>query len=58
MKKMLLLGSLVDKQTAWYIAHSFKELDFRVDMVDVRQIIGELGIPEGQPQILNELAGF
>jgi len=58
MKNVLLLGSMKDKQTGWYVAYSFKELGYRIDAVDVREILFREGGTLAQKRILAEIDKF
>jgi len=52
MARFLLLGNFTDLQTGIYIHESIKELGHTVDYIDIRRLITEKGLDDGQAQIL------
>src|SRR3990167_3243631 len=53
--KALLMGSLVDEQTAVYILNSFRDFTEDAAAIDIRRIISDFGFEKGQDRIIQEV---
>jgi len=53
--KILILGQMKDLQTGVYIVQSVEELGYEAGFVDIRTIVEDFGVVEGQKKILKEL---
>ena len=58
MKKVLMLGNMMDKMSGHHIIDSLRGLSSKVAAVDTRRIVYELGFEHGQEIIINEISSI